>query len=73
MFEKEVIISSVRKQRDMLRDLVDALEPKARLGDEDLQYCDEVLKKVESTLKRLRRVSQDSGKYAGLGRMLTGC
>lgn len=72
MFEKEVTISSVRKQRDMLKDLVDALEPKARLADEDLQYCDEVLKRVESTLKRLRKVRRDSGKYAGLGRMLTG-
>jgi ribosome assembly protein YihI (activator of Der GTPase) len=72
MFEKEVIISGVRKQRDMLKELVEALEPKSQLGEDDLQYCEEILKRVESTLKRLRRVRQDSGKYADLGRMLRG-
>ena len=55
MFEKEMMIAGLRKQRDTLKELIDDLEEKPRFRDEDMEYCGEVLKKVESTLKRLRR------------------
>ena len=55
MFEKEIMIAGVRKQRDTLRELVEELEDKNRLEEVDFQYCEEVLRRVESTLRKLRK------------------
>ena len=64
MFEKEIMIAGLRKQRDALRELVDELEGKRRVEDQDLRYCEEVMKRVESTLRRLRRPVFSQGKYS---------
>ncbi len=63
MFEREIIIAGLRKQRDALRELVQELEEKPRLENQDMLYCEEVLKKMESTLRRLRRPVFNHGKY----------
>lgn len=54
MFEREVMIASLRKQRDTLKELIVELEDKPRFGSHDYVYCQEVMKKVENTLKKLR-------------------
>lgn len=54
MFEKEVMIAGLRKQRDMLVELIEELEERPSFRTPDQQYCQEVLKRIESTLKRLR-------------------
>jgi len=56
MFEKEMIVSGVRRQRDLLDDLLDVLERKARLGDEEICYNEEVLRRVETSLRRIRKI-----------------
>lgn len=55
MFEKEIMIAGLRKQRDMLRDLVEDLERKSGFENDDFEYCGQVMKKVEEMLKKLRR------------------
>ena len=55
MFEKEVMIAGLRKQRDVLKELIEELEDNTGQENRSLEYCDEVLKRVESTLRRLRR------------------
>jgi hypothetical protein len=55
MFEREVMIAGLRQQRDLLKELVKELEEKSFLDSQDLRYCEEVMKKIESTLRKLRR------------------
>ena len=63
MDDKEIIICSVKKQRDMLKDLIEELEPKSRLEPNDFQYCEEVLKRVECIMRDLKKTKYDHGKY----------
>lgn len=55
MFEKEILIVSLRRERDALKELVAELEQGDRYEAFDRRYCDEVLKHIETTLRRLRR------------------
>ncbi len=64
MFEREMIIASLRKEQNTLRELIEELEDQPRFSSSELQYCGEVLKKVESALKKLRRPVPNYGKYA---------
>jgi hypothetical protein len=63
MENKEIIICSVKKQRDMLGDLIEELEPKSKLEEYDIQYCEEVLKRVQGIIKDLKKAKYDHGKY----------
>jgi hypothetical protein len=63
---KEVLISGVRKQKDMLEGLIDDLEPKESLEDNDLVYCEEVFKRVEGILRQLKKTKFDQGWYGSL-------
>jgi hypothetical protein len=54
--QNEVMIASVRKEKDTIDDLVKQLEARATgLRNEDMQYIDVVLKSVEDNLKRIRK------------------
>ena len=56
MFEREVMIAGLRKEQNALRELIEELEDKPALERREMQYCEEVLKSVEATLKKLRRL-----------------
>ncbi len=58
MFEREVLIAGVNRQRDLLRELTEELEKKNRLEDHDFLYTEAHLKRVESSLRRLRQVKR---------------
>lgn len=64
MFEREIIIAGLRREQNNLRELIEALEDKSYLLENDFQYCDEVLKNIETTLRRLRKPKYNYGKYA---------
>lgn len=55
MFEKEIMISSVRRQKEILDELVCGLEKKDAFQPEDFELYDATLRKVETNMKRLRR------------------
>ena len=55
MFEKEIMISSVRRQKEILDDLIRGLEQKDVFRHEDFQLYDATLRKIETTMRRLRR------------------
>ncbi len=56
MFEKEVMISGLKKQDDTLKKLIEELEEKPQSYDQDRDYCHETLKRIESALKKIRRM-----------------
>jgi hypothetical protein len=63
VMDKDLLISGVRKQKDMLEGLIEDIEPKNRLEEYDIVYCEEVLKRVENILHELKKVKYDHGKY----------
>jgi predicted nucleotidyltransferase len=65
MFEREIMIASLRRQRDLLKELVEELEEKSFLGPQDLSYCEEVMKKIESALRKLRRSDRAYSRILG--------
>lgn len=58
MFEKEMIVSGMRKSGELLKKLIEELESKSGLGVHDLQYCNEELKKLEASIKKIRRFDE---------------
>ena len=58
MFEREVRISSLRKSSKDLSKLVEELEEKNKLDGGDLRYHEEVLKKIESALRKVRKMEE---------------
>jgi len=65
MFEKEIMISGLSKQRDTLKELVEELEEKPYLEPQDFRYCEEVLKRIEASLRKLRRPDRAYNQYVG--------
>lgn len=64
MSDKERFISSVRTQNERLKELLDSLEKSpAPVSPDDLGYYDEVLRRVENDLRRLRLDGHQTGKY----------
>ncbi len=66
MFEKELMIAGIRKQHDLLRDLIEGLEAKPRFDAFDLSFYEERTKQVARNLKRLRRIKADYCAYGEL-------
>ena len=60
MFEKEVMISSLKNNSRVLAELVAELEEKARLSDFDISYCHEALKKIEIGLRKIRKMDEET-------------
>lgn len=56
MFERELMIAGIRRQEELLKDLGFHLAQKTKLGFDDCQRHDDVLKKVEKNLRSLRRL-----------------
>ncbi len=64
MFEREVMIGTLKHQSDNLKKLIGELEEKPKADWQETQYYHESLKKIESALKRVRRIDEDE--YSGM-------
>lgn len=62
MFEKDVMISGVRRQKEILNDLIQTLERKDVFWAEDFQLYDATLRQIETNMRRLRR---NAAEYEG--------
>lgn len=58
MFEKEVMISGLKKNSRTLAGLVEELESKSQFSDHDVTYCHETLKKIEVELRKIRKMDE---------------
>ena len=63
MFEKEIMIAGLRKQSDLLKGLVIELEGKDLMEVQDFRYCEEVMRRIETALKKLRRADRIYSHY----------
>ena len=59
MFEREVMISTLRKSCVDLAKLVEELEDRTHFDGIDLRYCQETLKRIEHGLRRIRKMEAD--------------
>ncbi len=55
----EILITRLRHQRDLLRELVDELEAKSILAVEHYAYCESCTDEVSKELKEIRRFVLD--------------
>jgi len=58
MFDRELMILGLRKQRNLLDDLIEKLESKPGFDDYDCYLYDERTQKVLTNLKKLRRIKE---------------
>ena len=56
MLEKEWLISGLKRQYDLLSDLINQMENKPFLDSNDSSFYDERTKQIEKNLKRLRKL-----------------
>ena len=59
MFEKELMISGIRRQHRLIEDLIQNLEEKSRLDRSDCFVYDERTKVVAKNLKKLRKIKKN--------------
>ncbi len=59
MFEREVTISGLKKNSVTLSKLVEEIEGKARLNGFDVSYFHEALKKIETDLRKIRKMDEE--------------
>ncbi len=62
MFEKEIIIASLKNQNSTLGKLIGELENKPELEGQDFEYCQESLRKLEAGLKKITKINKDAAK-----------
>lgn len=67
MFEKKLMISGLRKQSNLLSELIGDLEEKSGLEYGDCSFYDERTKLVARNLRKLRKIKNDYFNYAGFG------
>ncbi len=67
MFEREVMIGTLKRQKDVLDNLIQEMEAKPNTDWQETQYYHETLKKIESSLKRIRRVDEEEAINSGFG------
>jgi hypothetical protein len=56
--EKEFMIAGLRRQRDLLNDLILRLRGREKLDDEARLLYDSITKEVEENLRRLKKYQQ---------------
>ena len=59
MFEREVMIGTLKRQNDVLTNLIQEIEAKPKTDWQENQYYHESLKKIETALRRIRRMDDD--------------
>ena len=58
MFERQLIIAGLRKQKNLLDDLMEKLESKPGFDDYDCFLYGERTQKVAENLRKLRKIKQ---------------
>lgn len=73
MLNKTLLIESVNRELGALRELLQEMQERPGLQDEDMDRFGRRLKRVETDLKKIRRQSFDHGKYSGgvIGQMIS--
>ena len=59
MFEREMMISGLQRQRDLLAELIREIEDKQILNSLDLDFCHDKTQRVARNLRKLRRIRED--------------
>ncbi len=59
MFERELIILGLEKQKRLLGDLINGLETKPQFSDFDLSYYEYRTRQVAQNLRKLRRIKNN--------------
>jgi len=59
MFERELMISGLRRQHGLLHELIGELEARNRFDDHDLDLYEERTKYIQKNLKKLRKLKRD--------------
>ena len=67
MFEREVMIGTLKRQNETLKSLIREIEEKPKADWQDTQYYHESLKKIETALKRVRRLDEEEALNTGGG------
>lgn len=57
MPEKEIVVSMIRQQRDLLGTLIAQLEAKQQLDESDCKLYDDITQRVECNLRKLRKLN----------------
>ena len=56
MFERELMISGLRRQRSLLAELIQELEQRPVMDSADHHRCDAKAKEVAGNLRKLRKI-----------------
>ena len=56
MFERELMLSGLRRQRHLLAALISELEKKPVMDFQDQQFCGEKAQEVAGNLRKLRKI-----------------
>jgi len=63
MFQIPLMVSALRKQRNLLEELLNRMEEKESLNAEDCHFYDTQTERVASNLGKLREIKKDYCKY----------
>ncbi len=67
MFARQMMISGLQKQQELLSNLILEIENKPRLDFFDWNFCEERTKKVANNLRKLRKIKSSYRDYLDLG------
>ena len=67
MFERELMISGLRRQKNLLAVLIEELEKRPRMDCQDRQTCEERTKEVASNLRKLRKIKDHYFTFEEIG------
>ena len=60
MFEREIMVSSLKSNSVTLAKLVEELEANQRYDVYDMRYCQETLKRIETSLRKIRKMNEET-------------
>ncbi len=58
MFEKEIIVNSLKKSRGLLEKLIEDMERNPNFEAQEVQYCSQELKRIEVFIRKVRRIEE---------------
>ena len=63
MFVRQMMISGLEKQRELLKGLILEIENKSQWEMSDWNFCNEKTKRVANNLRRLRKIKSDYAEH----------
>jgi len=66
MFVRQMMISGLQKQQELLKNLIAKIESKPSLEVSDWNFCETRAKKVASNLRKLRKIKSNYVQYLDL-------